>query len=204
MGMVTICSRCIESRLGEPIDFRETDTEFLYGASREIARNLGTGDGSYGEAAVKAMTTIGLVSREMLGAAGTYSGDRAKEWGQTGPPQPIWSSRRTLTSWVRSAGLDLGRAGGGNHQRISRHDLHRPKDSLSTRTRRFLRGEWDLGALHATWPAFDSIDQERASFRAGDLTCPAARPSWASRAFRYWRKQSHLRKFSPKVIAGHV
>ena len=39
------------------------------------------------------MTTIGLVSREMLGTDGTYSGDRAKEWGETGPPT-MSSSRR--------------------------------------------------------------------------------------------------------------
>ena len=35
------------------------------------------------------MTTIGMVSREMLGADGTYSGDRAKEWGRTGPPHDL-------------------------------------------------------------------------------------------------------------------
>ncbi len=73
----------------EPVEYRETDTEFIYGASRAVAGILGTGDGSYGAAAVKAMTTIGLVSRAMLGTDGTYSGDRAKEWGETGPPQSV-------------------------------------------------------------------------------------------------------------------
>ena len=81
--------QCIEVRLGEPVNYRETDTEFIYAASREVAGILGTGDGSYGAAAVKAMTTIGLVSREMLGTDGAYSGDRAKEWGQTGPPHDV-------------------------------------------------------------------------------------------------------------------
>ncbi len=81
--------QCIEHELGEPIDFRETDTEFIYAASREVAGILGTGDGSYGSAAVKAMTTIGVVSREMLGADGAYSGDRAKAWGRTGPPPDV-------------------------------------------------------------------------------------------------------------------
>ncbi len=57
--------QCIEVRLGEPITYRETDTEFIYSASREVAGILGTGDGSYGAAAVKAMTTIGLVSRNV-------------------------------------------------------------------------------------------------------------------------------------------
>ncbi len=81
--------QCIEIGLGTPIDYRETDTEFIYGASRQVAGILGTADGSYGSAAVKAMTTIGVVSREMLGADGSYSGDRAKAWGSTGPPQAI-------------------------------------------------------------------------------------------------------------------
>jgi hypothetical protein len=81
--------QCIEIKLGEPVDYRETDTEFIYAASREVAGILGTSDGSYGAAAVKAMTTIGMVSREMLSAGGTYSGDRAKEWGRTGPPRDL-------------------------------------------------------------------------------------------------------------------
>jgi hypothetical protein len=81
--------QCIEIGLGEPADYRETDTEFIYGTSREVAGILGTSDGSYGAAAVKAMTTIGLVSREMLGSTGTYSGDRAKAWGESGAPQDV-------------------------------------------------------------------------------------------------------------------
>ncbi len=81
--------QCIEIRLGEAVDYRETDTEFIYSASREVAGILGTSDGSYGAAAVKAMTTIGMLSREMLGTDGTYSGDRAKAWGQSGPPRDL-------------------------------------------------------------------------------------------------------------------
>ena len=59
--------------------------------SREVAGILGQSDGSYGAAAVKAMTTIGTVSREMLGSDGSYSGQRAKAWGQTGPPASVQS-----------------------------------------------------------------------------------------------------------------
>jgi len=69
--------------------YQETDTEFIYATSRQVAGILGRRDGSYGSAAVKAMTTIGMVSRPMLGAEGTYSGQRAREWGLTGVPQPI-------------------------------------------------------------------------------------------------------------------
>jgi hypothetical protein len=81
--------QCIEIGLGQPVVYRETDTEFIYGASREIAGILGTGDGSYGSAAVKAMMTIGMVSREMLGGDGAYSGQRARAWGETGPPPAV-------------------------------------------------------------------------------------------------------------------
>jgi hypothetical protein len=82
-------SQCVEITLGEPTEFQETDTEFLYAASREVAGILGPEDGSYGSAAVKAMTTVGLVSRPMLGGDGSYSGRRAKRWGQTGPPREL-------------------------------------------------------------------------------------------------------------------
>jgi hypothetical protein len=81
--------QCIEIAVGEPAEYRETDTEFIYASSREVAGILGRQDGSYGAAAVKAMTTIGLVSRQMLGNDGTYSGQRAKQWGLTGAPQKV-------------------------------------------------------------------------------------------------------------------
>lgn len=81
--------QCIEIVLGEPSEYRETDTEFLYAASREVAGILGRGDGSYGAAAVKAMIRIGVVSREMLGDAGRYSGQRARQWGRTGAPADV-------------------------------------------------------------------------------------------------------------------
>jgi hypothetical protein len=78
--------QCIEIGLGEPSIFEETDTEFIYGESRKVAGILSGQDGSYGAAAVKAMTTVGMLSRVMLGADGGYSGDRAKRWGLSGPP----------------------------------------------------------------------------------------------------------------------
>jgi hypothetical protein len=81
--------QCIEIGLGEAMHFAETDTEFIYAAARETAGILGAQDGCYGAAAVKAMTHTGMVSRDMLGVAGVYSGDRAKTWGATGPPKAI-------------------------------------------------------------------------------------------------------------------
>jgi hypothetical protein len=84
--------QCVEFCLANPgktptaADIQETDTEFIYGASREVSGNLGWQDGSYGGAAVKAMTTMGMVSRRMEGLEGAYSGRRAKQFGRTGPP----------------------------------------------------------------------------------------------------------------------
>jgi hypothetical protein len=81
--------QCVEIALGEASEFRETDTEFIYATSREVAGILSRRDGSYGSAAVQAMTTIGVVSREMLGTDGAYSGQRAKSWGLTGAPADV-------------------------------------------------------------------------------------------------------------------
>jgi hypothetical protein len=83
--------QCVEIALGEATEYRETDTEFIYGTSREAGGMLGRGDGSYGSAAVKAMTTMGVASREMLGSAGAYSGSRARSWGRTGVPAELKS-----------------------------------------------------------------------------------------------------------------
>lgn len=81
--------QCIEICFSEPAEYRETDTEFIYGESRKVSHNLGWSDGSYGAAAVKAMLTVGVVSREMLGPDGVYSGERAKSWGWSGPPADV-------------------------------------------------------------------------------------------------------------------
>lgn len=81
--------QCVEIALGEPSEYRETDTEFIYATSREVAGILGRGDGSYGAAAAKAMLNMGIVSREMLGSDGAYSGSRAKSWGRTGAPSDV-------------------------------------------------------------------------------------------------------------------
>jgi hypothetical protein len=72
-----------------PKDIQETDTEALYGMAREAGGMLGRQDGCYGSAAVKAMTTMGVVSRKMLGADGAYSGRRAKQWGLSGAPENV-------------------------------------------------------------------------------------------------------------------
>ena len=81
--------QCVEIALGEPSEFRETSTEFIYATSREAAGILGRSDGSYGSAAVQAMISVGVVSREMLGPDGGYNGARAKSWGHTGAPAEL-------------------------------------------------------------------------------------------------------------------
>jgi hypothetical protein len=104
--------QCVEIALGESSEYFETSTEFIYATSREVAGILGVGDGSYGAAAVRAMTTIGLVSRSMLGPAGVYSGERAREWGRTGAPRAVKSlaapfklgSAAKVTTWSELVG----------------------------------------------------------------------------------------------------
>jgi hypothetical protein len=86
--------QCIEISLGhmDRADYQESDTEWIYGASRKVAGILGTPDGSYGAAAIKAMMELGTVSRPMLGTDnGGYSGPRAKLWGDVGPPDAVVS-----------------------------------------------------------------------------------------------------------------
>ncbi len=100
--------QCIEIGLGEPAVFQETDTEFIYATSREVAGILGRQDGSYGAAAVKAMTTIGMLSRKMLGADGSYSGDRAKDWGWHGAPSNLKSEAGHIQVGCIGSSDDLG------------------------------------------------------------------------------------------------
>ncbi len=82
--------QAVEISLGESnAVFQQTCTEFIYATSREVAGILGRQDGSYGSAAVKAMTTIGMISRPMLGDSGAYDGNRAKQWGYSGAPAEL-------------------------------------------------------------------------------------------------------------------
>lgn len=83
--------QCIEIALDGAGEYSETDTEFIYGGSRQVAGILGPQDGSYGGAAAKFCTEVGVLSREMLGGDGGYSGQRAKQWGRTGPPADLKS-----------------------------------------------------------------------------------------------------------------
>lgn len=76
--------QCIQIAGGDNAEFAETDTEVVYGFAREISGDLGPSDGSYGAAAVKGMMEWGMASRAMMGKDGTYSGQRAKQFGRQG------------------------------------------------------------------------------------------------------------------------
>ncbi len=93
--------QCIEISLGTPASFRESSTEFIYAASREVAGLLDDRDGSYGSAAVASMSMIGVASREVLGRNGAYSAERAATWGRDGIPAEIKA---------RASGMRLGAA----------------------------------------------------------------------------------------------
>lgn len=66
-------------------EYQETCTEWIYGSSRvEIGKQNGSyEDGSVGAWAAKAVSTIGTLSRKLLGP---YSKERAKDWGAKGVP----------------------------------------------------------------------------------------------------------------------
>jgi hypothetical protein len=79
--------QCVEIALGnQPIGYQETCTEAIYGMGREVGGMLGGGDGCYGVAVAKALTTMGAVPRKLVGP---YSGQRAKQWGRSGVPASI-------------------------------------------------------------------------------------------------------------------
>jgi hypothetical protein len=62
-----------------------------------VAGILAEADGGYGAAVCKAMTSVGTVSRAMLGPSdGTYSGTRAESWGRTGPPADLVAVARNF------------------------------------------------------------------------------------------------------------
>jgi hypothetical protein len=86
-GHGTDLTECIQIALsGTAESYEETGTEALYAMGREAGNMLGRGDGCYGSAMAKALTTMGGVPRKAYGA---YSGSRAKEWGRTGAPAEI-------------------------------------------------------------------------------------------------------------------
>lgn len=95
---------------------RRTATEFLYGEARKVSGDLGPFDGSYGGAAIKAMTTVGMLSYSQLKDAGesdTYTGSRAKSWGRTGPPvklEPIAAGYKLGAGALLESTDDMGRA----------------------------------------------------------------------------------------------
>ena len=68
-------------------EFKQTATEAVYGMARvDIGGGSLWGDGAVGAWAAKAVTTIGTVSRDVVGP---YSGQRAKSWGRSGVPADI-------------------------------------------------------------------------------------------------------------------
>ena len=100
-GHANDLAQCIGWILGHPRsqvptanDIQETDTEALYAMGRQAGNMLFTADGCYGAAIVKAMTTMGVVSRRQVTATlgpgeGTYSGQRARQWGRKGAPDTV-------------------------------------------------------------------------------------------------------------------
>lgn len=73
--------------------YEQAATEVIYALSRvEVGGGRIRGDGSVGAWAAKALTDYGWISRkelDRLGIGGTYSGQRAKQWGASGLPNNL-------------------------------------------------------------------------------------------------------------------
>ncbi len=82
---------CVGIALGHRAEvFKQTATEAVYGMARvDIGGEHGSmEDGAVGAWAAKAVSTIGTVSRDVVGP---YSGQRAKQWGADGVPADVQS-----------------------------------------------------------------------------------------------------------------
>ena len=80
---------CVQIAIGHKAEaLEQTATEAVYGMARvDIGGGqLGRGDGAIGAWAAKAVSTIGTLSRDVVGP---YSGQRAKQWGASGVPADI-------------------------------------------------------------------------------------------------------------------
>ncbi len=78
----------VQIALGQKADsFKQTATEAIYGIARvDIGGGSIFGDGAVGAWGAKAVSTIGTVSRDVVGP---YDGRRAKLWGSQGVPADI-------------------------------------------------------------------------------------------------------------------
>lgn len=147
----------------DPAAIRRTATEFLYGEARKVSNDLGPFDGSYGGAAIKAMTTVGMLSYGQLGEAGqetTYSGSRAKQWGRTGPPaslEPIAAGYKLQAGALLESAEDAIRAIQNGHPCTicTGHGFTMTRDSQGFCR---LQGRWGhcmyLSAYRADRPGF--------------------------------------------------
>jgi hypothetical protein len=83
-------------------EFKQTATEAIYGMARvDIGGQRGSfQDGAVGAWAAQAVTTLGTLSRDVVGP---YDGQRAKQWGATGVPEELKAQAQNHK--VRSASL---------------------------------------------------------------------------------------------------
>lgn len=82
---------CVQIALGKAgEEFKQTATEAIYGMARvDVGGERGSySDGAVGAWAAKAISTLGTLSRDVVGP---YDGKRAKEWGARGVPSEMKS-----------------------------------------------------------------------------------------------------------------
>jgi hypothetical protein len=90
-------------------EFKQTCTEAVYGMARvDIGGQRGSrSDGAVGAWAAKAVSTIGTLSRELVGP---YDGGRAKSWGASGVPADLQakaSAHKVVTTSLVSTYAEL-------------------------------------------------------------------------------------------------
>jgi hypothetical protein len=101
---------CVQIAIGKKNEeFKQTATEAIYGMARvDIGGEHGSyEDGAVGAWAAKAVSTIGTVNRDVVGA---YDGNRAKDWGAKGVPADVESKakdHKVLTTSLVASWSDL-------------------------------------------------------------------------------------------------
>jgi hypothetical protein len=82
-----LCTMAAEIDAGEPYEYRDVSTAWLYGVARVwILKGAVRGDGATGSSVARAARDFGVLPAD---EAPPYSGSLATEWGRRGPPERL-------------------------------------------------------------------------------------------------------------------
>jgi hypothetical protein len=94
--------QCVQIALSQQSEFHEAFQPYIYGTSRiQIGKGrLGSGDGSIGAWAAKAVQTYGVLAAD-ADEVPSYAGSVARQWGSRGPPEQFLTlGKKTLVKTV--------------------------------------------------------------------------------------------------------